>query len=68
MPDVELKMHNGRPMIFIDGQPAGMIDMYIVPNTTDMDMWHAYGLPLAEHTLKIVTREDRHENSRSPSA
>jgi len=54
----------GRADVYLDGRKAGDIDAYIVPNTTDNDLWHAYGLTPGRHTLRIVPRTDADSRSR----
>lgn len=44
----------GRADVFIDGKKAGQIDAYIIPDTTENNYWHTYGLPNGKHTLKFV--------------
>jgi hypothetical protein len=53
----------GRADVFLDGQKAGEIDAYIVPNTNDNDLWHVTGLASGEHALRVVTRADRDPRS-----
>ena len=45
----------GRADVFLDGEPAGQIDAYIIERTTDSNLWHRYDLEDGPHTLKIVT-------------
>jgi len=54
----------GRADVYLDGRKAGDIDAYIVPNTTDNDLWHAYSLTPGRHTLRIVPRADSDSRSR----
>lgn len=44
----------GRADVYLDGKKVGEIDAYIVPRTSDNDLWHAYGLTHGPHTLRIV--------------
>lgn len=43
------------PEVFLDGENAGLINVYIAWGTFDQDLWHAYGLEEGPHTLRIVT-------------
>lgn len=54
----------GRADVYLDGKEAGEINAYIVANTTDNDLWHAYGLTSGSHTLRIVSRTDADNRSR----
>jgi hypothetical protein len=53
----------GRADVFLDGKKAGTIESYIVERTSDNALWHAYGLKPGEHTVRIVTREDKDPRS-----
>jgi hypothetical protein len=50
-----LDQKGGRATVYLDGKKAGTADAYIVENTHDNVLWHAYGLRPGEHTLKLVT-------------
>jgi len=54
----DLTGEGGRADVYLDGEPARPIDSYIVERTHDNDLWHVYGLPQRQHTLRIVTRDD----------
>jgi len=54
----------GRADIYLDGVIVGEIDQYIVENTHDNDLWHAYDLTPGEHTLKIILRPDKDARSK----
>jgi len=54
----------GRADVYLDGEKTGKIDAYIVERTSDNDLWHAYGLKLGKHTLRIVLRGDADSRSR----
>jgi hypothetical protein len=60
----DMTQDGGRADVFLDGQPARAIDAYIVERTHDNDLWHVYGLPQGEHTLRIVTRADADARSK----
>ena len=53
----------GRADVFLDGEKAGEIDAYIVPNTNDNDLWHFTGILAGEHTVRVVPRTDRDPRS-----
>jgi hypothetical protein len=53
----------GRADVWLDGKPAGTIDAWQVPRTNDNTYWHVTGLTSGEHTVRIVTRADRHPQS-----
>ena len=53
----------GRADVFLDGEKAGEIDAYIVPNTNDNDLWHVTGLHPGEHTVRVVARADKDPRS-----
>jgi hypothetical protein len=36
----------------------------VPPDTTDNALWHTYGLPNTKHTVRIVTRADKAQNSK----
>ncbi len=54
----DMTQEGGRADVFLDGRAMRAIDAYASARTHDNDLWHAYGLPQREHTLKIVTRGD----------
>jgi hypothetical protein len=54
----------GRADVFLDGEPAGRIDAWIPPRTTDHALWHRYGLTPGSHTLRVVTSGTADERSR----
>ena len=60
----DLTQNGGRANVYLDGQPVQPIDAYIVERTHDNDMWHTYGLPQRQHTLRIVTRDDADPRSK----
>jgi hypothetical protein len=53
----------GRADVFLDGARDGEIDSYVVPNTTDDDLWHVTGLAPGEHSVRVVTRDDKDPRS-----
>jgi hypothetical protein len=59
-----MSQSGGRADVFLDGTRAGEIDAYIPPDTTDNALWHTYGLPNTKHTVRIVTRADKAQNSK----
>ena len=54
----------GRADVYLDGRRVRPIDAYTVARTHDNDLWHAYGLPPRQHTLRIATREDADPRSK----
>jgi hypothetical protein len=54
----------GRADVYLDGRKAGEINAYIVERTNDDDLYHAYGLKLGAHTLRIVARDDADPRSK----
>jgi hypothetical protein len=54
----------GRADVFLDGEKAQMIDAYVVPDTHDNDLWHAYDLKPGPHTLRVVLRDDADSRSK----
>jgi hypothetical protein len=54
----DMTQDGGRADVFLDGRRMRGIDAYAAARTHDNDLWHAYGLPQREHTLRIVTRGD----------
>lgn len=50
-----LTQQGGQAEIQIDGKKVAVADAYIVPNTYDNTLWHAYGLKPGQHTLEIIT-------------
>jgi hypothetical protein len=51
-----LSQDGGRADVYVDGKKSDyQLDAYIVKDTHDNALWHTYGLPPGEHTLKIVT-------------
>jgi hypothetical protein len=54
----------GRADAYLDGERVQPIDAYIVERTHDNDLWHVYGLPQRQHTLRIVTRDDADPRSK----
>jgi hypothetical protein len=60
----DLTQEGGRADVFLDGAPARAVDAYSVERTHDNDMWHVYGLPQGQHTLRIVTRADADTRSK----
>jgi hypothetical protein len=60
----QLSQEGGRADVYLDGRKLNVLDAYIVPNTFDNTLWHAYSLKLGRHTLRIVLREDSDERSK----
>jgi hypothetical protein len=54
----------GRAEVMVDGQPAGTIDCFILPRTTDEDLWHVTGLKRGKHLLQIRTSDDADPRTR----
>jgi hypothetical protein len=54
----------GRADLFLDGEKKGDIDAYIVEQTFDDDLWHAFGLKPGKHNLRLVSREDADPRSK----
>jgi hypothetical protein len=48
----------GRADVYLDGRRMRSIDAYATAGTHDDAVWHAYGLPQREHTLRIVARDE----------
>jgi hypothetical protein len=59
-----MTQEGGRADVYLDGEAVRAIDAYIVERTYDNDVWHVYGLPPGEHTLRIVTRADADPRSK----
>jgi hypothetical protein len=54
-----LNQGGGRADVYVDGRKSRYpLDAYIVKDTYDNALWHAYGLKPGTHTLRIVTRDD----------
>lgn len=54
-----LSEHGGRADVYLDGKKTDLLaDAYIVPNTSDVDLWRMHGLSPGEHTLRFVVRGD----------
>ena len=49
-----LNQQGGQAEVRIDGKRTTVADAYIVPNTYDSTLCHAYGLKPGQHTLQIV--------------
>lgn len=54
----------GRAEVRVDGQPARDIDCFILPRTTDEDLWHVTGLKRGSHTVQIRTSDDADPRTR----
>jgi hypothetical protein len=55
----------GRADVSLDGElQARGIDAYVIENTNDNVLWHAYGLKPGAHTLRIVVRNDADPRSK----
>ena len=61
----QLSQAGGMADVYIDGAKAGEINSYIIPNTSDSNLWHTYGLDDGPHTLRIVTRDKADPRSKS---
>lgn len=59
-----LDQEGGRVQVYLDGQPVGKADAYIVERTHDNALWHTYGLEPGEHTLRIVTLPEADSRSK----
>lgn len=56
--------HGGRADVYIDGEKSDLVaDAYIVPSTSDVDLWRVHGLSPGEHTLRLVVRDDADSRS-----
>jgi len=51
----QLSQAGGMADVYLDGAKVGEINSYIIPNTSDNNLWHTYGLDDGPHTLRIVT-------------
>ncbi len=60
----KLGQDGGRADVFVDGKKVGMIDAYMPPRTFDQNLWHTYDLAPGPHTVRIVTRGDKHNDSK----
>jgi len=59
-----LSESGGTAVVFVDGRRSDLLaDAYIVPATTDNDLWHIHGLPPGEHTVRLVTTGQAHPRS-----
>jgi hypothetical protein len=53
-----LAQDGGRADVYVDGKKSDLVaDDYIMPNTTDDDLWRMFELPPGEHTLRLVVRD-----------
>jgi len=50
--------HGALVAIYLDGEEAGRVNAYVPPNTTEISLWHTYGLEPGPHTLRLVTLEE----------
>lgn len=60
----DLSQDGGRADVYLDGRRVQPIDAFIIERTHDNDLWHVYGLPQRQHTLRIVTRDDADPRSK----
>jgi hypothetical protein len=60
----DMSQDGGRADVYLDGKRVRPIDAYTGPRTHDNDLWHTYGLPQRQHTLRIVTRDDADPRSK----
>lgn len=44
--------------VYLDGIEVAHVNSYLPADTSDVDLWHAYGMRDGPHTLRIVTRDD----------
>lgn len=51
--------YGGMVDIYLDGEKVATVNAYTPKDTTDKDLWHAYGLAGGPHTLRIVTLEEK---------
>jgi hypothetical protein len=54
----DMSQRGGRADVYLDGRPARRADAYVPERTHDNDLWHVYGLPPGQHTVRIVVRAD----------
>jgi hypothetical protein len=60
----DMTPQGGRADVYLDGKRVQPIDAYVVDRTHDNDLWHTYGLPQQQHSLRIVTRGDADPRSK----
>lgn len=56
--------HGGRVAVYLDGESVGTANGYIPANTSDVDLWHTYGLKDGPHTLRLVTLDEADPRSK----
>ncbi len=54
----------GRADVYLDGKKMRPIETWIVENTHDNDLWHAFGFPDGKHEVRIVVRDDADPRSK----
>jgi len=60
----DMSQQGGRADVYLDGEKSEhALDAWIPERTSDRDYWHITGLEPAEHTVRIVVREDADERS-----
>jgi len=59
----DMTQDGGRADVYLDGRRLARLDAFVSARTHDNDLWHVYGLPQREHTLRIVTRADADRRS-----
>jgi len=60
-----LDQRQGRADIYLDGRKVGTADGYIVERTHDNALWHTYGLKPGQHSVRIVTLQEKDPRSSS---
>jgi len=60
----DLTEFGGRADVYVDGKKVRDADAYMVERTHDAALWHIYGLPQGQHTVRLVTRDDADPRSK----
>lgn len=60
-----LAQDGGKAAVYLDGKKTGLTDAYIVENTYDNVLWHAYGLKPGAHTVRFVTTDSPDARSKA---
>jgi len=59
----------GKADIYLDGELKGTVDSYFFYGEQEhynMNLWHVFGLPNGEHTMKVVVKGEKRPESLSP--
>ena len=51
--------YGGMVDVYLDGEKVATVNAYTPKDTTDKDLWHAYGLDDGKHTVRLVTLEEK---------